>query len=184
VVQRYKKPFKLIRHFGAWRVAEQNLVMKRLVHRLDHTQRGSLTFLNKYVAVASSVCVGCRAASFKRRCDRPRRRTFYEEEGVEAMELTVDGKARPTTVVYARRRKSLLAFRSLHWVQMPPAPSIIRSAFTRASGRCPSPSGAQQNVGDAIVWLRPGRGLPLSRITDGAAMMVARLGAACQDVSG
>jgi hypothetical protein len=32
----------------------------------------------------------------------------YEEEGVEAMELTVDGKPAPTTVVYARRRKSLM----------------------------------------------------------------------------
>jgi hypothetical protein len=98
VVQRYKKPFKLIRHFGAWRVAEQNLFIKRLVHRLDHTQRlwVALTFLNKYVAL--SVCVRCRSLHKSQTSDELslflEGEHSYEEEGVEAMELTVDGKAR------------------------------------------------------------------------------------------
>jgi hypothetical protein len=91
---------------------EQNLVLNDFVHRLNHTNAcGSLTFLNKYVAVASSVCVRCRSlASFKRAMScrsSSKARHSYKERG-EAMELTVDGKPAPTTVVYARRRKSLM----------------------------------------------------------------------------
>ena len=119
MVQRYKKPFKLIRHFGAWRVAEQNLFIKRLVHRLDHTKRlwVALTFLNKYVA--SSVCVRCRSL---RKSQTSNELSLFlegehsnEEEDVEAMELIVDGNARANDGgTHSSQNRSCWPFRSLH----------------------------------------------------------------------
>jgi hypothetical protein len=82
--------------------------MKRLVHRLDHTQTlvGRPNLLNKYVAVARRSVSGAGAPQERELSLFLEGEHSYEEEGVEAMELTVDGKPAPTTVVYARRRKS------------------------------------------------------------------------------
>jgi hypothetical protein len=67
-------------------------------------------------------------------------------------------KPAPTTVVYARRRTERhhssqnrsWPFRSLHWVQMPPAPSIIRSAFRASFRALPFSFRSQQNVGACV----------------------------------
>jgi hypothetical protein len=178
VVQRYKS----LGWYGISNLAccWAESFIKRLVHRLDHTKRlwVALTFLNKYVALSvsgagASASLKRWAVALPRRRALPMRKKAWKQWNWLSME-----KPAPTTVVYTRRRterhrclllpnRSCWPFRSLHWVQMPQAPSIIRSAL-QSSGRCPSPSGAQQNVGDACDCSATTRSRPppLSRITD------------------
>jgi hypothetical protein len=183
------KAFKLIRHFGAWRVAEQNLLLTTCTSIRPHpTLVGRPNLLNKYVAL--SVCVRCRSLRKSQTSDDVALpRSEHPRKGVEAMELTVDGKPAPTTVVYTAsycdNSPHALALQVVALGPNAASTITIRSAF-RASFRALSPSGAPtkcRGVCDRSATTRS-RPPPLSRITDRKRYDGSKFGtAACQYVS-